>query len=127
MSTIISTLSGQYQNNISDLPNLSDLRYENIFKVYKTNQNHYYYNILNTVSIPLDIDSSTYYLINYNSKMPWTVVSYNAYGTTDLWWLILLTNQITNPVKLPKNLGQLKIIKPEYVRSIVAEIKSQLT
>jgi len=125
-NTINTTLSGQYQNQINELPTLSDLRYENIFKVYKTELNHYYYNILNTISLPSDIDSNTYYTINYNSKTPWTVISYNAYGTTDLWWLIIIVNQITNPIKVPSNLTKLKIIKPEYVRSIIMEIQAQL-
>ena len=126
MSTLNSTLSGLYQNEITNLPNLNDLRYENIFKVYKTDQNHYYYNILNTVALPTDLHPNSYYTINYNRRSPWTAISYNVYNTTDLWWLILLTNQIVNPIKISDNLTTLKIIKPEYVRAIVTEIQAQL-
>lgn len=126
MSTINTTLSGQYQNQIKDLPNLNDLRYENIFKVYKTDNNHYYYNILNTVTIPADLDPSAYYYINYNKHTPWTVISYNQYGTTNLWWLIVLANQIRNPLKAD-DISQIKIIKSEYIRTIINEIHNQLT
>lgn len=126
MSTISSTLSGQYQNQIRELPNLSDLRFENIFKVYKTDLNHFYYNILNTISLPTEMNTESYYTINYNHKTPWTVISYNNYGTIELWWLICLSNSITNPIKVSSNITQLKIIKPEFVRSIIGEIQAQL-
>ena len=126
MSTITTTLSGQYQNQITDLPNLNDLRFENIFKMYKTELNHYYYNLLTSISLPVELDPDSYYVITFNRKSPWTIISYNVYGTTDLWWLICLVNQITNLIKINNNLTTLKIIKPEYVRSIITEIQNQL-
>jgi len=40
-------MDGKYQNNIDELPNLEDYRYENIFKIYqKGDKDFYYYNIL---------------------------------------------------------------------------------
>ena len=120
------TLTGAYQNQISNLPPLDDLRYENIFKVYQTAENHYYYNILNTISFPADIDKNSYYTLKVNQNMPWTTISYNAYGTIELWWLICIVNQIRNPLVMPLTNRVLKIVKPEFVRSIINEIHLSL-
>jgi len=54
---------GQFQNSVDDLPRLLPTRYENIFKLYKTEYNQYYYNILNTVQFPDDLNPSVYYEI----------------------------------------------------------------
>ena len=124
--TTTTPLTGTYQNQISNLPSLDDLRYENIFKVYQTSENHYYYNILNKVSISSDMDKNTYYTLKINQNMPWTTISYNAYGTIELWWLICIVNQITNPLVIPTTNRILKIIKPDYVRSIINEIHLSL-
>ena len=51
-------MDGQYQNKINTLPKLNDLRYENIFKMYKTPDNQYYYSILQAVNIPNIIDDT---------------------------------------------------------------------
>ncbi len=55
-----------------------------------------------------------------------TTLSYNAYGTIDLWWLILIINNITNPIKdLP--IGQkIKLIKPQYIEQVLQTIESHL-
>lgn len=117
---------GQYQNNIDGLPKLNPTRYENIFKLYKNDFNQYYYNILNTIQLPEDINPSIYYEINISKKMPWTMISFNEYQTMDLWWLICLTNKINNPLELA-DIGQnLKIIRQEFVKFILDEIKLKL-
>ena len=117
---------GQYQNQIAALPPLNDLRYENIFRVYQTNQNQYYYNILNTIYLPEQIDSTKTYTITVKQNMPWTMISYNAYQTIELWWLICLVNKIYNPIKNPSTGTTLQIVQPQYVRQILDEIKAAL-
>jgi len=113
-----------------DLGSVSENSYENIFRTYLTEntdeQNFYYYNILNSVYLPKTLPVDTYYVITLQRSMPWTVVSYNEYRTVDLWWLIVLTNGITNPVLMPGAGTVLKIIKPDYVPLIIDTIKSQL-
>jgi len=112
----------QYQNQIQELPSLEDVRYENIFKVAKTDK-FFFYNIIKKISIPEDIQSDIYYEIRINSNKPWTTLSNEIYGTQDLWWLICLVNSIYNPINNP-TLGEVyKIIKPDYVNPILVEIK----
>jgi len=112
----------QYQNQIQELPSLEDVRYENIFKVAKTDK-FFFYNIIKKISIPEDIQSDIYYEIRINSNKPWTTLSNEIYGTQDLWWLICLVNSIHNPINNP-TLGEVyKIIKPDYINPILVEIK----
>ena len=40
----------------------------------------------------------------------------------DLWWFILLTNNITNPISVVQPGTVLKIIKKEYVDDIINNI-----
>jgi len=117
---------GTRQNSISDLPQLKTTRYENIFKLYKTGKDQYYYNLLQSVFMPDKIDESLVYYQQITSKAPWTIVSFNAYKTIDLWWLICLTNKIFNPIKFPEAGTVIKIIKPQYVPTILNELKNNL-
>lgn len=118
---------GQYQNYIEDLPNLELYRYENIFKVYQTKEgNYYFYNIIKNIKVPKDISSDIFNTAILPENMPLTTLSFNVYGTTYLWWLICAINEIQNPFD-PNNSGKtIKLIKKEYVKTILNAIKQQL-
>ena len=120
-------MDGQYQNTIPALPNLNSYRYERIFKLYTTDQNQYYYNLLQSIYLPDQIDDSKVFHLTVSQHMPWTMISFNAYGNIELWWLIMLTNKIYNPIQNPELGSVLKLIKPEYVPDILKEISSALT
>ena len=112
---------GITQNAITTLPQLDSFRYENIFKLYQTDAGQYFYNILSEISLPQDLDKNLFYTVVINQKTPWTVVSYGAYGTIELWWLIVLANGIKNPLILPES-GTLKILKGQYVRPVITQL-----
>lgn len=117
---------GQYQNNITGLPTLSNLKYENIFKIYQDSNGYYKYNPLTTISFPGISDQVDLYdNVAVNERMPWTVISYNAYGTIDLWWLIALINNVTNPLELA-NVGTVKVLKAAYVSSVISQLTEAL-
>ena len=125
---------GFFRNDINDivLDTISDESYENIFRIYQTedpeNQiNFYYYNLLNSVYLPGSIPPAYYYTITLKRATPWTVISYNEYKTINLWWLILLVNNIKNPVLFPEAGSVLKIIKQPFVKLILNDIRQQLT
>ena len=117
-----------YQNEITDLDSLSELRYENIFKVNQTEENKYYfYNINRTIRFsPADLDSKYFYKFRVNRIIPYTALSYNLYNTMDLWWLICVINNIDNPVEFLKPGAIIKVIKQQYVSTVVDMIKKQL-
>jgi hypothetical protein len=117
-----------YHNEIEDLDKIGSLRYENIFKVNQTETTGYYfYNIMRTVRItPDDLDNRYYFKFNVNRVIPYTVLSYNFYNTMDLWWLICVMNNIDDPVQFIKPGTTIKLIKQQYVATVVDIIKKQL-
>jgi hypothetical protein len=118
-------MKGQYQNNISELRGISDKLYESIFKLYRDGT-HYTYNILQQVSIPDDIDPLMVQEITITSEMPYSVLSYNVYGSIQQWWLICLVNNIDDPTKMLPTGTKIKVIKPQFVGQVLGMIKSQL-
>ena len=119
-------MEGIYQNNVNTLPSLRITRYENIFKLYTTEQSQYYYNLIQSIYLPDQIDEEYIYYQAISQKMPWTMVSFNAYKTIDLWWLICLVNKIYNPIKSPSQGTVIKLIKQEYVSTVLNEIRNAL-
>ena len=120
-------MNGQYQNYIADLPNLEVYRYENIFKVYQMkDKNFYFYNIIKNVKVPQDISNQLFDLVTLKNNTPLTTLSYQVYGTTYLWWLICLLNNIQNPFDINNSGKQLKILKQQYLKPVLNAIKQQL-
>jgi len=117
---------GKYQNNIKALPNLNTNRYEKIFKLYTTADSQYFYNLIQSIYLPDQIDPRAIFYMTIKSSQPWTMVSFNAYKTIELWWLILLTNKVYNPFKIPKSGTVIKIIKPQFLPQILKEINDSL-
>ena len=119
---------GVYQNQINDLQSISNERYENIFKIYNvdgTSSNYRFYNILNKIAIPDDIDESIIGTINLNVKVPWTILSYKLYRTQFLWWLLFLLNKPKNIFYADSGI-EYKYILPENINSVLDAIESQL-
>ena len=120
-------MHGNYQNNIIELKNLELTRYENIFRIFNTgDKNFFYYNIVKKVAIPDSLDERLFYHVILPKGTPFTTLSYNAYGTIDLWWLILIINNITNPIKGLPDGKKIRLLKPEYVEQILDSIEIQL-
>jgi hypothetical protein len=118
---------GDFPSNIRVLAPLNDYRYENFFKLYLTENNQYFYNLHSfAVYFLEELDPLTYYEIRVNKNLSWTSISYNEYRTMDLWWLIVLVNKIYNPLKFPEPGSRLKILYPEYVRSVITKINNEL-
>jgi len=113
----------KYQNNIAELGNLDEYSYENIFKVY-TVDGYFMYNILKRVDFPDNIDETLVDYVRVDSKISWTNLSFKMYGTIKLWWLITCFNSIQNPVYLPEPGTILRILKPQYVKSVLDQIKN---
>jgi hypothetical protein len=121
---------GSFREDIASLAQLSQNSYENIFRMYPTEDTQtktfLYYNLLNSIYIPTPLQSDTYYTITLNRIMPWTVISYDEYKTMNLWWLIVLANNIYNPIMYPPAGTRLNIIKPSFVPAIINNINVQL-
>jgi|10_taG_2_1085330.scaffolds.fasta_scaffold00440_20 hypothetical protein len=105
---------------------LSDYEYENIFKMFRTDDGFYGYNILKTVIMPEDLEPSLYDVVIVDRKMSWTNLSFLEYGTIKLWWVICLTNKIQNPVQFPAQGMRLRIIKKDFIPHLIKRIKDSM-
>jgi hypothetical protein len=118
---------GDYQSENPSLPQLNEYQYENFFRMYLTENAQYFYNLQSfTVYFLDELDPLTYYEIDVVKSLPWTAISYNEYRTIDLWWLIAVVNKIYNPLEFPKAGSKLKILYPEYVRSVITKISNEI-
>ena len=115
----------QYHNDIDQLIPLSEYNFENIFSMHQDGD-FFFYNILKTVNFPKDMDDTYYFNHRVKANIPYTALSYKFYNTIKLWWLIVLANNINNPVQFVKPGTTLKIIKPDIVPLILSSIKDQL-
>lgn len=117
---------GNYQSDFPSLQRLNEFQYENFFKIYLTEENQYFYNLLSFAVYILDeLDPSTYYEIRVDKRLPWTAISYNEYRNIDLWWLIMVVNKIYNPIEFPEQGSKLKILYPQYVRAVITKLKNE--
>ena len=113
------------QNQIEDLPKLDFESYENIFNVYQTKTGMYYYNIIQTINFPQNLPAALFdtYVISYGDT--WPFISYKTIGTPNMWWIILLANNIINPIAPLVNGTIIKIPKLPVVREVMAQIISE--
>jgi hypothetical protein len=119
-------MEGKYQNDVDILPDLQLYRYENIFKVHvKGDENFHFYNILKKIKLPEDLNEEVFEFVKYSSALPLTTLSYRIYGTTYLWWLIMIVNNITNPLKIESG-TKIRFIKKPFLKIILQSIKEQL-
>ena len=120
-------MQGDYQNDISELTELEVYRYENIFKVYQTgSKDFYFYNIIKKITVPKDINNDYFFTYYIQKNIPFTTLSFQAYGTTQLWWLICIINDIKYPQD-PTLIGKtIKILKKEFVKPVLDSINAQL-
>jgi hypothetical protein len=115
------------QNEFSDLPPLESFyRYENFFNVYKDKDDNYFYNLLRSINVFPAENSSVEesYVTKFNDT--WYLISYEYYGTMDLWWLVCEYNQIKDATKRPEIGTTLKLLKSEYVFLIVEQLNLQV-
>jgi hypothetical protein len=91
----MSTITGNYQNEIPSLSALQIQNYERIFKVFQQSVNDkdfYIYNILKRIDFP-EIDSQYIEYYNVESRMALTILSYKIYEDIQSWWILYLLNK----------------------------------
>lgn len=121
---ISSISSGEYADMLTSvasvktnkvlLDNISNVyNYENIIQLPMTFLRKYE-NIIKTNLEDYTIDKSRFYRPEY--------VSYDLYGTTDLWYLILFVNDLKTPLEL--NYEQIKVPSTAYILEILNKLKT---
>ena len=115
----------QYHKDIEGLNEISSVNFENIFTMHKDGDYHFY-NILKTINFSKDLKDEFYYNYRVRSNVAYTTLSFKFYNTINLWWLIVLLNNINNPVEFIKPGTVLKVLKQQYVSGLLNTIKDQL-
>lgn len=98
--------------------------FENILNVYKDKDDFYFFNLLNTIHFPADLDVNTYDIYIAKPDDWYTIISYRFYKTIKLWWVICGMNNIIDPTYPPYVGRQLKILKPFYLHQVLSTIQS---
>jgi len=113
------------QNDIDDI-NVRQLQaqnLENLFNVFTDEDNNYYYNIMKSVHFPDDLNPHIYIDYVTKQKDTWPLISWKHYRNVKLWWIICAINRIDNPVAIIKPGNVIKILRSEYVKSVLAELR----
>ena len=121
MSTVV---NGSKQNEVEELKSLSVDMYENIFKVNLIDTKGtdiYFYNLLNKVIFPDNISDEIVDTITLQNDVPWTTLSYQLYGTINLWWTVYLLNKPDYIFKA-KAATEYKYIKPGAMKAVLQQI-----
>lgn len=113
------------QSEILGLPVLGNNRYENIFNIYLNDDDKFFYNLKKSITFPSNVDERIIDSFTLDRNVPWTVISYNIYGTIFLWWTITELNKISNPVIMPEIGTIIKYIKPSYIQELLSQIKQK--
>lgn len=112
------------QNDIFELTRLSPELLENAFSVHQTEDGMYYYDIMRSVSFPTNLPAALFDTYKIKPGDSWPLISFNAYKTTNLWWLILLANEIINPTVKPTVGVIIKTPRIEVVREVLSQISN---
>ena len=110
------------QNQIKDLPLLEPGNLETIFNVYQDQDGMYFYNLLQTVVFPQNLPQNlfTSYTTKYGDT--WPFISHKTLNNPNIWWIILMANNLQNPLEpIPPGVT-IKI----PINSVVQEVIGQM-
>lgn len=110
------------QNQIKGLAKLSIENYENIFNIYQEEDGMYYYNLLNTIQFPPNLPATLFNNYVVKSGDTWPFISHKAYNNPNLWWIIILANNIQNPVSIVPPGTEILIPISDVVREVLGQI-----
>jgi hypothetical protein len=113
------------QNQISSLPKLTLENMESIFNVYTDADGMYYYNLLQTIAFPTNLPPTFFKSYTVEFQDTWPYISYKAYKTPNLWWMILLANNIQDPTAEIVQGTNIRIPTIDVVREILSQINQQ--
>jgi len=111
-----------YQNDIRELKRLHDENMENIFHIYQDNDDRYFYNLLQTIHFPQDLPASYFQGYNITYGDTWPYISYKVYGNIKLWWVLMLANNIINPIEQPEPGTTIRVPTINVVNEILTQL-----
>ena len=110
------------QNQLKELPRLNAENFENIFNVYQDQDGMYFYNLLQTIVFPQNLPANlfTQYAVAYGDT--WPFISFKTLASPNLWWIILLANNIQNPLEPLVNGAIIRIPIMDVVKEVLTQM-----
>lgn len=107
---------------VTGLTNFSRLH---MFNAIKNEKSDYYFNIFRNYTMPDYIKNNDRFFNRYvvDNDDWWDNISAHWYNTSELWWLVCFTNDITNPYEDIYPGMIIKIFKKEYYGEIMKSLK----
>jgi hypothetical protein len=96
--------------------------YQSIFKTYTSTENIQFKMLNRRVVFPEDTTLSIYGFKNIMSNTPWTILSYQLYGTIDYWWILCSLNK-NNNMYYAQSGTSIIYLKGEYIPLIENNLK----
>ena len=112
-------------DDISYVTGLSNDSRLNMFNAIKNDESEYYFNIFKNYTMPdkLKNDDRLFDLYIVDNDDWWDNISAHWYNTTELWWLICFTNDITNPYEDIYEGMTIKIFKKDYYNIVMQSLE----
>ena len=85
----------------------------NIFKALRVN-----------TDILTDISFFDTYEVEGDRQGWWDMISFEIYGTPNLWWIVALFNDVINPFEELESGQNLKILKPQHLYTLFKDIET---
>lgn len=93
---------------------------KNIFNQYTSTEGVPFISLSKNITFPSD-ESLDFYKWKYISEdTPWTVLSYEIYGTIDYWWILSSINE-KYIFYVPEG-SEIKFIPKSYIKDIIEKI-----
>jgi hypothetical protein len=122
------------QNDADEInENINANNFANMFNVYKDSDvdNAYTYAINRTLNVqglpedPTDDYNNSmfiYHTIQHDDT--WKLISYKAYDTIDLWWMICKVNNIIDPTDMPEIGATIRILSRDLVNDMLNNLRT---
>jgi len=104
------------------LKNTSQLK---LFNMMEDSDGDKFMNIFRSFSLNEDIlaDASTFDTYEVSNDDWWENISYNYYGTPDLWWVVALVNDTVNPFEELEEGSNIKMLRNQYLYVLFTDIE----
>jgi nucleoid-associated protein YgaU len=111
-----------YKNTGHRLSSSSLLR---LFNLLRDHDETKFMNIFRSYSLNDDVVEDTVYYNSYEVENDdwWDNISFKYYGTPNLWWVICMMNNITNPFEEINPGDNIKILKSEFLYQFLQDVE----
>lgn len=97
-----------------------------LFNVLEDEEDNRFMNIFRTYTLNEDITGDTVYYFTHKAENDewWDSIATKYYNNPNLWWVICLMNDVTNPFEELEAGQEVKIMKEGHLYQLLKEIRS---